>query len=147
MDEATEKKKTAGKPKDKDAKKKEPKKTTGPKGPVRVVAERFGSKENLVKELKALFDKSDVFVKKLSEMKGLAGVSNKKLLRLYELAAEVKQKFGSRKALIDEYAKLAGKADRSVLKEKLSQLPLGRLMDLYRTAEKKAKKVLKKKAE
>lgn len=112
--------------------------------PLRQVTERFGSKENLVKELKTLFDKSDVFVKKLSEATDLAGVSNAKLLRLHALATELKEKFGSRKDLVDKYVAMVGKADAAALKEKLAAQPIGKLMDLYRAAEKKAKGALKK---
>lgn len=100
------------------------------------VKEQFGSKENLLKEVKKLFDKTDFFPDKLNPEKGLERISNRKLLRLHALASEMKDKFGSRKNMIEEYVKLAGKANVEAMKEKLAEMTLGKLVDLYRRAEK-----------
>lgn len=100
------------------------------------VKEQFGSKENLLKEVKKLFDKTDFFPDRLNPDKGLDRVSNRKLLRLYTLASEMKDKFGSRKNMIEEYVKLAGRANVEAMKEKLAEMTLGKLVDLYRRAEK-----------
>jgi hypothetical protein len=100
------------------------------------VKEQFGSKENLLKEVKKLFEKTDFFPDRLNPEKGLERVSNRKLLRLHAMATELKEKFGSRKNMIEEYVKLAGKANVEAMKEKLAEMTLGKLADLYRRAEK-----------
>jgi|GEM_PF-1761134 hypothetical protein len=111
-----------------------------PYGPVLKVKEKFGSKENLVKELKKIFDGTDIFIDKINKEKGLERVSNAKLLRLYEMAQEVKEKFGSRKALIEKYLEIAGVKNKDQLKEKLSGFTIGRLLDIYRRAIRNAEK-------
>ncbi len=104
------------------------------------VKEQFGSKENLLKEVKKLFEKTDFFPDRLNPDKGLERVSNRKLLRLHALASEMKDKFGSRKNMIEEYVKLAGKANVEAMKEKLAEMTLGKLVDLYRRVEKIARR-------
>lgn len=110
------------------------------KSPVVQVKDKFGSKENLIKEVKKLFDKTDLFSDHLSADKGLERVSNRKLLRLHALASEVKEKFGNRKKLLDQYLKVVGKENIKTMPEKLSTLTLGRLLDIYRRAEKQSRK-------
>jgi hypothetical protein len=109
-------------------------------GPAVRVKAKFGSKESLIKEVKKIFDKADIFIDKLNKNKGLERVSNRKLLRLYEMAAEVKEKFGNRKALIDEYVKLASKENVQNISEKLSSFTIGKLLDLYHQAARRAGK-------
>ena len=109
-------------------------------GPAVKVKAKYGSKESLIKEVKKIFDKADIFIDRLNPDKGLERVSNRKLMRLFEMASEVKEKFGSRKALIDEYVKLASKENVQNIKEKLSGLTLGKLLDLYHQAVRRGKK-------
>jgi hypothetical protein len=108
------------------------------------VKEQFGSKENLLKEVKKLFEKTDFFPDRLNPEKGLERVSNRKLLRLHAMATELKDKFGSRKSMIEEYVKLAGQANVEAMKEKLAEMTLGRLVDLYRRVEKLGRRQTRK---
>ena len=108
------------------------------------VKDQFGSKENLLKEVKKLFEKTDFFPDRLNPEKGLERVSNRKLLRLHAMATELKDKFGSRKSMIEEYVKLAGQANVAAMKEKLAEMTLGKLVDLYRRAEKLGRRQTRK---
>lgn len=108
--------------------------------PAIIVREKFGSKEALVGEVKKIFDKTDIFVDKLSPHKPLEFVSNKKLLRLYEMAQEVKERFGSRKKLVEQYFKISGETVSDKRREKLMSMTLGRLLDMYRRAERVKRK-------
>jgi hypothetical protein len=117
--------------------KKEKKKKRVIKTPAVEVKEKFGSKENLIKEVKKLFDKTDMFASKLNPDKGVERVSNRKLLRLHQMATEVKEKFGSRKKLVEAYLTMTGKPNVKDAAEKLSVLTLGKLLDLYHQAEKR----------
>jgi hypothetical protein len=110
------------------------------KSPSVKVKERFGSKENLIKEVKKLFEKGDIFSDRLNPDKGLDRVSNSKLMRLHAMATTVKEKFGTRKKLIEEYLKLSGGQNAAALQEKLAAVTLGKLLDLYRRAEKLVRK-------
>ena len=116
------------------------------KSPAVEVRERFGSKDELVKEVKKLFDKTDLFSDKVNADKGIGRVSNKKLLKLHRMATQVQEKFGTRKQMIEAYVKLTNKAKQANVEQKLSNLTLGRLMDLYGRAEKQGKKAAGKTA-
>lgn len=108
------------------------------KTPLQEVKERFGSKENLVKELKALFDKGDLFQDKLNADKGLDHVSNDKLLKLHRLATEVKERFNSRANLVLDLMKMMGREKDEGLKARFEKWGLPRLWDYYTTVAKRA---------
>jgi hypothetical protein len=101
------------------------------KSPLAEVKERFGSKENLVKELKELFDKGNFFEDMLNPDKGLAHVSNVKLLKLHKVAAEVKDRFTTRANLVDDLLKTLKREKDEGLKERFSKWSLPRLWDYY----------------
>jgi hypothetical protein len=101
------------------------------KSPLEEVKERFGSKENLVKELKELFDKGKFFEDKLNPDKGLPHVSNAKLLKLHKVAAEVRERFTTRDNLVDDLLKILGRDKDKGLKERFDKWSLPRLWDYY----------------
>ena len=69
------------------------------KSPVAVVKERFQSKEKLVEAVQKLAS-ADLWLDRVSADKGLAKVSNTKLLRLHAALSRAKEQFGSRDGLI-----------------------------------------------
>jgi hypothetical protein len=107
------------------------------KTPLAEVKERFGSKENLVKELRALFDKGDLFENRLNPDKGLLRVANAKLLKLHEVATEVKERFTTRGKLLDDLLKMLGRQKDEQYKTALGKWGLPRLWDFYKTTAKK----------
>jgi len=115
-----------------------------PKSPWKQVEEKFGSKEALIKELSALVEKSDLFIKKFNEAKGLERVSNLKLLRLRRIAAEVQEKFGTREKLVTALVELEGRAKDADYRKRFDHFTLGRLVDTYRASERRQKRAARK---
>jgi hypothetical protein len=101
------------------------------KSPLQEVKERFGSKENLVKEIKELFDKGGFFEDRLDPDKGLAHVANAKLLKLHKVAAEVRERFTNRANLVGDLLKTLGREKDEDLKERFDKWSLPRLWDYY----------------
>jgi len=87
--------------------------------------------EQVVKELKELFDKGNFFEDMLNPDKGLAHVSNVKLLKLHKVAAEVKDRFTTRANLVDDLLKTLKREKDEDLKERFSKWSLPRLWDYY----------------
>ncbi|MCK9521701.1 MAG: hypothetical protein M0R76_01495 [Proteobacteria bacterium] len=110
------------------------------KTPLAEIRARFESKEKLVKELKALFDKGDLFTERLNPDKGLAHVSNAKLLRLYDTAMEVKERFGTRKKLIDDLLQLTQRTKDEDYRARFEKWGLPRLWDEYKSIARRAAK-------
>jgi len=106
------------------------------KSPLAEVKERFGSKENLIKELKGLFDKGKLFEDRLNPEKGITHVSNAKLLKLHRVANEVTERFTTRANLIDDLAKALGRDKDDGLKTRFEKWGLPRLWDYYRSVSK-----------
>ena len=115
------------------------------KTPLQKINEQFGSKDKLVSELKAMFDKGDLFIERLNADKGLASVANAKLLKLYETAQVVKEKFGTRDKLIADLLEKLGKSKDTGLKERFDNWGLPRLWDYHKSVAKKLKKEAAKK--
>lgn len=116
------------------------------KTPLQKINDRFGSKDKLVAELKAMFDKGDLFIERLNADKGLASVANAKLLKLYDTAAEVKEKFATRDKLIADLLDKMGRAKDTGLKERFENWGLPRLWDYHKSLSKRLKKAASKKA-
>ena len=110
------------------------------KTPLQQINERFGSKEKLVKELKAMFDKGDLFVERLNPEKGLGSVANAKLLKLYDTAMEVKEQFKTRDKLIADLLEKLDRTKDESLKERFEAWGLPRLWDYYKSVVQKLKK-------
>lgn len=108
------------------------------KNPIATVKEKFGDKAKLVAELEKFTKDGDLWVSRVNENKGLAHVSNAKLLRLHATFAEVKQKFGTRAKLIDAICELEKRAKDDGFKKRLGAFPVPRLYDMYKSASKRA---------
>jgi hypothetical protein len=110
--------------------------------PLAIVKDRFGSKEKLVKAVEGLTSK-DLWLDRVNADKGLARVSNAKLLRLHDTLEDAKKRFGSRDKLISAICKLEKREKDDGYKARLGSYPLPRLVDLHDSADKRAKKPAK----
>jgi hypothetical protein len=108
------------------------------KSPLTLVKERFGDKEKLVAAVQALATK-DLWLDRVSEEKGLAHVSNQKLLKLHTALSAAKQQFGSRAKLVEAILGLENRAKDSGLKARLDGYSLPALLDTHRAATRRAK--------
>ncbi len=120
----------------------ESKKPAGKKSPLQLVKDKFESKAKLVEAVEA-FTSEDLWVGRTNKDRGgkksLARVSNAKLLRLHRIFSEVKEKFGTRDKLIDAIAEAEKRQKDEGFKKRLSAYPVPRLLDLHRSATKRAK--------
>jgi hypothetical protein len=107
--------------------------------PVRVVKERFESKEKLVAAVEKLAGE-DLWLDRINAKKGLGRVSNGKLVRLFDLLSLAKKQFGSRAKLIDAILALENKPKDQGYRGKLEHYPLPRLLDLHSATEKRSKR-------
>ena len=107
------------------------------KTPLQQIKDRFESKEKLVKELKAMFDKGDLFIERLNPDKGLASVANAKLLKLYDTAQEVKKQFKTRDKLIEDLLTKLNRSKDVGLKARFEAWGLPRIWDYYKSVSKK----------
>ena len=103
--------------------------------PLAVVKEKFGEKAKLVEALEKLTGEA-LWVSRTNKDKGLAHVSNAKLLRLHATFTTVKEKFGTREKLIDAILELEKRSKDTGLRQKLLQWPVPRLYDAYKSAAK-----------
>jgi hypothetical protein len=106
--------------------------------PLAIVKEKFGDKEKLVAALEKLTG-DDLWVSRTNKDKGLAHVSNAKLLRLHKTFTEVKEKFGTRDKLIDAILELEKRVKDAGYKTRISVYPVPRLWDMYKSLSKRAK--------
>ncbi len=118
------------------------------KSPLAIVKDKFGDKAKLVAAVEALAGE-DLWVSRTNKAKGLAHVSNAKLVRLHETFSAVKEKFGTRAKLIEAILEVEKRAKDEGYKQHLSAFPVPRLWDLYkstakRLAPKEPKKAVKK---
>jgi hypothetical protein len=109
------------------------------KSPFASVKERFESKEKLVAAVEKLATK-DLWVDRVSSGKGLAKVSNAKLLRLHTLLTEAKESFGTRDKLVSSIVELAKRTKDKGYADRLGEYPLPRLLDLHRTLSRSSKR-------
>jgi hypothetical protein len=109
------------------------------KSPLSLVKEKFGDKEKLVAAVET-FTSDDLWVSRTNKDKGLAHVSNAKLLRLYNTFSEVKEKFGTRAALIDAILEIQKRVKDAGYKSRLTAYPVPRLFDLWKSVSKKTTK-------
>jgi len=106
------------------------------KTPLALVKEKFGEKEKLVEALEKLTGES-LWVSRTNKEKGLAHVSNAKLLRLHATFTAVKEKFGTREKLIDAILEVEKRAKDAGLRQKHLEWPVPRLFDAYKSATKR----------
>jgi hypothetical protein len=116
--------------------------------PLATLKEKFGDKSKLVAELEKFTKNDDLWVSRTNEDKGLAHVSNAKLLKLHRTFSEVKEKFGTRAKLIDAICELEKRPKDEGYKTRLGAYPVPRLFDLYKSVAKRTapKAAPKKKA-
>ena len=107
------------------------------KSPLASIKEKFGDKAKLVAELEKLTKDDDLWVARVNQNKGLAHVSNAKLLKLQATFAAVKEKFGTRAKLIDAICEVEKRKDEGY-KTRLGAYPVPRLWDMYKSAAKRA---------
>jgi hypothetical protein len=103
-----------------------------------LVKEKFGDKSKLVESLEKLTT-DDLWVARTNKEKGLAHVSNAKLLRLHAVLTEVKEKFGTREKLIDAILELQKRTKDTGFRQMLAQWPVPRLYDTYKSTAKRLK--------
>ena len=106
------------------------------KSPLALVKEKFTDKKSLVTAVQK-FSGEELWVAKTSKNKGLAHVSNAKLLRLHQTFSQVKEKFGTRFKLIDAIIALESRAKDEGYRSRLLAFPVPRLWDMYKSAEKR----------
>jgi hypothetical protein len=106
-------------------------------GPQSVVKSKFGEKSKLVAELEKFTKDEALWVGRVNESKGLAHVSNAKLLKLHATFTAVKEKFGTRAKLIDAIAEIEKRTKDEGFKKRLSAFPVPRLYDMYQSAQKR----------
>jgi len=106
------------------------------KSPIATVKDKFGDKQKLVAAVEK-FAEGDLWVSRTNKDKGLAHVSNAKLLHLHEIFTAVAAKFGTRAKLIDSILDLEKRSKDEGYKAKISAYPVPRLFDLYRTLAKR----------
>ncbi len=107
---------------------KPPKGKSQVKSPKQMVQAQFKTRQDLVAAIVSLIAGG------ADERQRLMGTTNAKLLRIHEVASEVKQKFGGKAGLIDAIQKLqfpAGKANEG-WKEKMQTFTVKRLYDKHR---------------
>jgi hypothetical protein len=107
------------------------------KSPLARVKDAFGEKAKLVEAIEKLTG-DELWVARTNANKGLAHVSNAKLLRLHETFSQVKEKFGTREKLVAALLELEKRSKDGGLREKLSSWPVPRLYDAYRSALKRS---------
>lgn len=109
------------------------------KSPLALVKEVHGEKAKLVAAVDAFAKNADLWFSSANEGKGLAHVSNGKLLRLLATFTAVKTQFGTRAKLIDAVAELEKRSKDAGYKARLAGYPVPRLFDMYKSADKRAK--------
>src|SRR5271167_2051399 len=107
------------------------------KSPLAVATEKFGDKAKLVAAVEK-FTGDDLWVARTNTNKGLAHVSNAKLLRLHATFTEVKEKFGTREKLVDAVLELEKRTKDGGFRQRLLEWPVPRLFDAYKSAKKRS---------
>ncbi|MCL2723071.1 MAG: hypothetical protein FWD69_01415 [Polyangiaceae bacterium] len=108
------------------------------KSPLKTVKDKFGDKAKLVTEVEKFAKNEDLWVSRLNEDKGLAHVSNAKLLKLHVTFTAVQEKFGTRAKLIDAICEIEKRVKDEGYKKRLGAYPVPRLWDLYNSVNKRA---------
>ncbi len=113
------------------------------KSPLAAIKDKFENKAKLVAELEKITKDEDLWVSRLNSNKGLAHVSNAKLLKLHATFAAVKEKFGTRAKMIDAIAETEKRAKDEGYKTRLGAYPVPRLWDMYKAVAKRVAAVAK----
>jgi hypothetical protein len=108
--------------------------------PLQQVKGQFGDKAKLISAVQALTTDS-LWLDRVNGNKGLAKVSNAKLLRLHAALSRAKQEFGSRDKLIGAVLELDKRGGDDGYKARLAGYPVPRLLDIHDSFGKKARPV------
>lgn len=103
--------------------------------PLQIVKEKFGSREELAKQLAAMVDQMHGDSSKDQVKSRLMGLSNPRLLRLYAVEQTVREQYGDKAKLIDhilEVRKKAGHTADDSYRAKLETFTKARLLDVAR---------------
>jgi len=103
--------------------------------PLKIVKEKFGSKEKLVEKVVDLIAQTKDESEELKEK--LSTAANAKLLKLYEVGNELKEKFGSKEKLVENILTVQNRIKDNPYKEKLMNYSIPRLMDMFKGLKKK----------
>ena len=112
------------------------------KTPLQLVTEKHGGKDKLVDKIVGLVGRGDPGAEgedKDAFRARLLKISNQKLIRLARNAEQLKTGYGSRDKLLDTVMSGLGRTKDADYKKKLSAWTSGRLLDLARTIERRAK--------
>jgi hypothetical protein len=107
------------------------------KTPLAIVNEKFGEKAKLVEAIEKLTGDA-LWIARTNEAKGLAHVSNAKLLRLHATFTAVKEKFGTRDKLVEAILEIEKRGKDAGYKARLQAWPVPRLFDAYKSAHKRS---------
>ena len=107
------------------------------KSPLAIVKERFGDKAGLVKAIEGLTTDA-LWIDRINSNKGLACISNRKLLHLHQVLSDVQSQFGGRDALIQAVVDAEGRGKDADFKNGLVKMPTPKLYDRYRASKKRA---------
>ena len=113
------------------------------KSPLVSVKERFESKQKLVAAVEKLAT-TELWLARVNENKGLARVSNAKLLHLHDVLTDAKARFGTRDKLVAAIVELAKRPKDKDYQASLGNSSLPRLLDLHRALERASKRAAKK---
>jgi hypothetical protein len=102
------------------------------KSPSQIVKDKFGDKQKLVDAVKQ-FVNDDLWVGRENQDKGLARVSNAKLLRLLDTFTTVQAKWGTRGKLIDAVVEASGRTKDQGFRAGIANWPVPRLFDTYKS--------------
>jgi hypothetical protein len=105
--------------------------------PIQQVKANYGDKAKLVSALQALATDA-LWLDRVNSGKGLAKVSNAKLLRLHAALSRAKEQFGSREALIGAVLTLGKRGKDEGYKARLEGYAVPRLLDLHDSLNKKS---------
>jgi hypothetical protein len=104
--------------------------------PIQQVKANFGDKAKLLSAVQSLATDA-LWLDRVNPAKGLARVSNTKLLRLHAALSRTKEQFGSREGLIGAVLSLGKRATDEGYKARLAGYPVPRLLDLHDSLSKK----------
>jgi len=105
--------------------------------PFQQVKTSFGEKSKLVSAVQALATES-LWLDRVNGDKGLAKISNAKLLKLHAALSRAKEQFGSRDKLVAAVLTLGKRSKDDGYKARLATYPVPRLLDLHDSLNKKS---------
>lgn len=102
------------------------------KSPLQQVKEQFGSKKALADQLIPVIDRLRADESDADFQRRIQSASNKQLLRLFAVEQSVKDKFGSKDALIDAIVQAKFGKENADFRQALTKQSKARLLDLHR---------------